>query len=149
MTLNKPPRPDTVMNALGARRVSQVLTRGDRQPAVHHANLQRLRPPVTGLDAGVLEIVLKDLSFALSEAAEVLQQTALVNKNPADEIEQGIDFYREVNRFKIGLIRTALAHANGKQKRAAKLLGIRLSTLNAMIKRLGIGIKPVIASKKM
>ena len=126
-----------------------MLTQSDKQPPVQHANHQGLDLQATGAGAEVLAIVLKDLSLALFGAAEALQQTAVVNGDPIDRVEQGIDFYREVDRLKIGLIRTALAHSNGNQKRAAKLLGIRLSTLNAMIKRFGIGIKPMTASKKM
>ena len=127
--------------------LSQVLTQSDKQPTVQHANHQGLHLPANGSGAEVLAIVLKDLSIALVGAAEALRQTALVNGDPIDRVEQGIDFYREVNRLKISLIRTALAHANSNQKRAAKLLGIRLSTLNAMIKR--FGLKPITASKKM
>ena len=126
-----------------------MLTQSDKQPPVQHANHQGLHSLVTGPDAEVLALVLKDLSLALFGAAEVLQQSALVNEDPADKIEQGIDFYREVDRLKISLIRTALTHTNGSQKKAAKLLGIRLSTLNAMIKRFGIGIKPITVSKKI
>ena len=129
--------------------LSQVLTHRDKQPPVQHANHQGLDLPVTGPGAEVLAIVLKDLSRALFGAAEALQQTAIANGDPIDRIEHGIDFYLEVDRLKICLIRTALAHANGNQKRAAKLLGIRLSTLNAMIKRFGIGIKSIKASKKI
>jgi len=127
--------------------LSPVLTQSDKQPPVQHGKHQGLDLQATGPSGEVLAIVLKDLSFALFGAAEALQQTALVNGDPINRVEQGIDFYREVNRLKISLIRTALAHANSNQKRAAKLLGIRLSTLNAMIKR--FGLKPITASKKM
>jgi DNA-binding NtrC family response regulator len=119
-------------------------------PPVTGANAEvHSNPPVTASNAEVIAIVLKDLSFALSEAAELLQHTALENNDAADKIEHGIDFYLEVDHFKIGLIRSALSHTHGKQKSAAKLLGIRLSTLNAMIKRLGIGAKTITASEKM
>src|SRR5262245_31322966 len=119
-------------------------------PPVTSANVEApSNPPVTGSNAEVIAIVLKDLSFALSEAAELLQHTAIENNGAGDKVEQGIDFYREVDHFKIGLIRSALARTNGKQKNAAKLLGVGLSTLNAMIKRLGIGTKTITASKKL
>ena len=112
-------------------------------------NDNSVHPAATGADPDVFKSVLKDLSVALAEAAEVLEQTVLLHEDPTRKVQQGIDFYREVRRFKIALIRAALAHANGQQKRAAELLRIHLSTLNAMIKRYGIGIKPTIGSKKM
>jgi len=117
-----------------------MLTQVDEHSAVQHAN-DNLHSPTNGRDAEVLAIVLKDLSFALSEAASALQHTALLNNDPALRVEQGIDFYREVDNLKKCLISNALTHTNGNQKRAAQLLGIRLSTLNAMIKRLGIVIR--------
>jgi len=117
-----------------------MLTQVDETSAVQHAN-EDLHPAANGRDAEVLAIVLKDLSFALSEAATALQHTVLLSNDPTSRVGRGIDFYREVDNLKICLISNALTHTNGNQKRAAQLLGIRLSTLNAMIKRLGIVVK--------
>jgi DNA-binding NtrC family response regulator len=44
----------------------------------------------------------------------------------------------EVQRFEIELIRQALQRTHGNQRRAAKLLGVKVTTLNCKIKRLGI-----------
>ncbi len=46
-----------------------------------------------------------------------------------------INFYEEVKHFEIILIRWALDQHQGNQTKAARLLGLRLSTLNHMIKR--------------
>lgn len=86
--------------------------------------------------------VLKELSAALSQAAEVLEETAPLNDALAHRIEAGIDFYHEVTRFEIRLILCALRQTRGNQKKAAQMLGIRSTTLNAMIKRHGIDFKP-------
>jgi DNA-binding NtrC family response regulator len=43
-----------------------------------------------------------------------------------------------VRRFECDLIRWALARTNGHQRRAARLLNIKVTTLNAKIKRYGI-----------
>jgi len=125
-----------------------MLIQGNEQPPVEDDN-DSFHPAATGADPDVFKSVLKDLSVALAEAAEALEQSALLTEEPTRKVQQGIDFYREVQRFKIALIRAALVHANGQQKRAADLLGIHLSTLNAMIKRYRIGIRPIIGSKKM
>lgn len=44
----------------------------------------------------------------------------------------------EVQRYESELIRHALLRTGGNQRRAAKLLGVKVTTLNCKIKRLGI-----------
>ena len=51
---------------------------------------------------------------------------------------EGIDFYKEVERFEIELIRLALDRTHGCQAKAARLLKIKPTTLNSKIKLLGI-----------
>jgi transcriptional regulator with GAF, ATPase, and Fis domain len=46
-----------------------------------------------------------------------------------------LSFYDEVRRFEINLICRALIRTGGQQKRAARLLGVKATTLNSMIKR--------------
>ena len=47
----------------------------------------------------------------------------------------GISFAEKVRRFEVNLIRHALVQTQGRQRRAAKILGMKISTLNAKIKR--------------
>lgn len=51
------------------------------------------------------------------------------------EIHETIDFYSEVTSFEIGLIKGALRRTKGHQGRAARLLNLNPSTLNAKIKQ--------------
>ena len=53
-------------------------------------------------------------------------------------IAEGIDFFEELKRYEISLIRLALSQTAGHQARAAKLLNIRPTTLNTKIKLYGI-----------
>ena len=53
---------------------------------------------------------------------------------------QPIDFYKEVERYEIDLIKKALRHTGGSQRRAAQLLNLRASTLNAKLKNYRIDI---------
>ncbi|CAN5804921.1 hypothetical protein BH18ACI4_BH18ACI4_13710 [soil metagenome] len=53
-------------------------------------------------------------------------------------VAEGIDFYKEVERFEIELIRLALDRTHGCQAKAARLLRIKPTTLNSKIKLLGI-----------
>ena len=48
------------------------------------------------------------------------------------------DFYDEVKRFEIDLIRRALDQTSGHQSRAARLLGLNATTLNSKIKSYNI-----------
>jgi len=49
----------------------------------------------------------------------------------------GIDFYREIELYEIELIKRTLQHVRGCQRRAAELLGMNPTTLNAKIKHFG------------
>jgi transcriptional regulator with GAF, ATPase, and Fis domain len=73
--------------------------------------------------------VLKDLAQALIREIDRLRNTQL------PDVERGINFYQEVERFEINLIRSALERTGGHQTRAARLLGVNVTTLNHKIKR--------------
>ena len=62
---------------------------------------------------------------------------SLAISKPVD-IKRGARFNDEVRQFEVSLIRTALGRTSGSQTRAAKLLGLKPTTLNAKIKRYGI-----------
>ena len=62
---------------------------------------------------------------------------SLAISRPVD-IKRGARFSDEVRQFEVSLIRTALGRTSGSQTRAAKLLGLKPTTLNAKIKRYGI-----------
>jgi transcriptional regulator with GAF, ATPase, and Fis domain len=82
--------------------------------------------------------VLKEISVALSAAVELLAESRRPPATPEFDVGRGIDFYDEVSRFESNLIRRALEQTGGNQKRAADLLGIKKTTINAMIRRYGI-----------
>jgi DNA-binding NtrC family response regulator len=49
-----------------------------------------------------------------------------------------IDLDEEVKNYEMELIRCALIRTGGRQRKAARLLNIKISTLNAKIKRYNI-----------
>lgn len=53
-------------------------------------------------------------------------------------LEGGLDFYDEVSRFEIDLIRRALLQTGGHQVQAAKLLNLKVTTLNSKLKHYNI-----------
>ncbi len=87
---------------------------------------------------------LLDLAHALLREADALardkQFTDQSRRLQALNISEGIDFYGELERFEIGLIKLALDQTGGNQARAAKLLHIKATTLNSKIKLYGIKI---------
>jgi DNA-binding NtrC family response regulator len=66
----------------------------------------------------------------------------------------GIDFYNEVERYEIELIRSALSYCHGNQTSAARLLHMKSTTLNAKMKHYGLNpvrsimLEPVRAQTK-
>lgn len=73
---------------------------------------------------------LKELALTLLREVEALE-------GPSQTQEKAGRFCLtdEVHRFESDLIRWALARTNGHQRRAARLLGVKVTTLNAKIKR--------------
>ena len=78
--------------------------------------------------------LLRELALALVAELSGLGDSRVVR------VEQGIDLYAEVSRFEIELIRCALQHTGGHQSRAARLLGLKATTLNNKIKQYKIQI---------
>src|SRR4030095_4010729 len=68
------------------------------------------------------------LSLALISALE---------REGDNDVRRGpsINLRDEVQHFEANLIRSALAYTGGRQRQAARLLGVNVSTLNARIKR--------------
>jgi transcriptional regulator with GAF, ATPase, and Fis domain len=73
--------------------------------------------------------ILREVTAAL--LAEVKSLTPL----KTIKLETGINFDDEVKKFEIYLIESALEKTGGSQKRAAHLLKLKHTTLNAKIKR--------------
>src|SRR6185503_19288736 len=75
---------------------------------------------------------------SLREAAlTVLREVdSLTSRLPGPPQKFGLQ--EEVQRYEIELIKNALQRTRGNQRRAAKLLGVKVTTLNCKIKRFGI-----------
>ncbi len=71
---------------------------------------------------------LKNVALTLLDAVDSLR-TAQPSR------AQSVRLQDEVQRFETDLIRTALERTGGNQARAARLLGVKHTTLNAKIKR--------------
>ncbi len=84
-----------------------------------------------------LEVPLHNLNGLREAAITLLREVeSLASKQPHTDRKPGLQ--EEVQRYEAELIRDALQRTRGNQRRAAKLLGVKVSTLNCKIKRLGI-----------
>jgi DNA-binding protein Fis len=79
-----------------------------------------------------------DLATSLMQEAQVLARDKAFVDESANlknmDLSKGIDFYSEVQRFETALIKLALEQCEGNQAKAARLLGLRATTLNSKIK---------------
>ena len=83
------------------------------------------------------ELPLDNLNNLREAAITLLKEVeSLTNSRP--EPEQKLGLQEQVQRYEIELIRGALQRTQGNQRRAAKLLGVKVTTLNCKIKRFGI-----------
>ena len=79
---------------------------------------------------------------AIEVLSVAVQAMEMVDAWHVDFGIKGIDFFEEVYRFEIHMITQALERAKGSQTRAARLLGMNLTTLNTKIKAYKIDWKP-------
>jgi DNA-binding NtrC family response regulator len=87
-------------------------------------------------DNGASEVRLDDKINSLRETVlQLLQEVESLTIAVPRHLRGGTRLDEEVRQFEVNLIRTALGRTAGSQTRAAKLLGLKLTTLNAKIKR--------------
>ena len=81
------------------------------------------------------------LAKALAGEIESLEAELATDRNREKQVEfdnDGIDFYDEIERYEIELIKSALSQCNGNQTQAARLLRMKSTTLNAKMKHYGL-----------
>ena len=80
-----------------------------------------------------------DQLVMLAKALATEIETLKAELSKEQEIEkEGINFYDEVERYEIELIRSALNRCGGNQTEAAKLLHLKSKTLHAKMKHYGL-----------
>ncbi|MBA3713609.1 MAG: sigma-54-dependent Fis family transcriptional regulator [Pyrinomonadaceae bacterium] len=86
------------------------------------------------------EVTLQCLPKDIADPQKTLgaSSSATSSAAAAMEVGRGVNFYDEVRRFEIDLIRRALEQTGGHQSRAARLLGMNATTLNSKIKTYNI-----------
>ncbi|HKY46237.1 MAG TPA: helix-turn-helix domain-containing protein [Pyrinomonadaceae bacterium] len=80
------------------------------------------------------------ISYLKILALSLLREIASAESNGEHQENDTIDLQAEVQRFEKELIRSALIQTGGRQRRAARLLKTKVTTLNTKIKKYGIQI---------
>jgi transcriptional regulator with GAF, ATPase, and Fis domain len=87
------------------------------------------------------EVVLDNRLTALREVAlTLLREVESLRITEPVNLSRKVRLSDEVRRFEVDLICSALSRTAGNQTRAARLLGVHLTTLNSKIKRYKIPI---------
>ena len=89
------------------------------------------------------EVTAHTLNSLREAALTVLREVdSLTSHQPSRQSSASGKFglQEEVQRYEIELIKSALQRTRGNQRRAAKLLGVKVTTLNCKIKRFGISV---------
>ena len=119
--------------------IEKLNQRSQKESTLSKENLLRLAPE-ENRRGRVHRLV--DLASSLMKEAQVLARDKAFVDESANlkslDLSKGIDFYNEVQRFETALIKLALEQSEGNQARAARLLGLRATTLNSKIKLYGI-----------
>ena len=103
--------------------------------------LQYQNTESTGAEFGHRIQQLTLLARELASEVETLRTELANERTPKKRLDfksEGIDFYDEVERYEIELIKAALNQCDGNQTHAAKLLHMKSTTLNAKMKHYGI-----------
>lgn len=72
-------------------------------------------------------------------AESIMREIQSLETEDVENSPEVLDLQAEVHRFEAELIRSALVRTQGRQRRAARLLGMKVTTLNAKIRRYKIG----------
>jgi len=105
----------------------------------HHEHETKHTESNSEFDRRLQQLLL--LATALSTEIEALKAERDSDQSArAEELltREGIDFYQEVERYEIELIRGALERCGGNQTHAATLLQMKSTTLNAKLKHYGL-----------
>lgn len=78
----------------------------------------------------------------------ILREVEALKKAKNTVLPGKISLADEVQRFETDLIRCALLRTGGKQRQAARLLNVKVTTLNAKIKRYGITLNGLYAENE-
>ena len=90
--------------------------------------------------ANLVHLTIADARVTSLKVLALMLLTELESLESQLNHDRTLNLQEEVQRFEAALIRAALIKTGGKQRRAARLLGSKVTTLNTKIKRYGIDV---------
>jgi len=84
---------------------------------------------------------LESLALLLLREVELLKETESQINNQLSS-GSGFNLLKETQKFEAAMIRSALIKARGLQRKAAEMLGLKVTTLSVKIKRYNITFEP-------
>ena len=94
----------------------------------------------TDNQAGPSEFLAHSLLSLRDAALNVLREVDAHRIDRESRFGGNLSLHEAVQRYEIDLIRDALKRTRGNQRRAARLLGVKVTTLHCKIKRFGISL---------
>ena len=119
------------------RKVETLLTSKDTPPEQRTETSLRPSSSTTELVPHERVEALRNLTLKLLREVVALSEIS----EPAGS--RGLNLATEVQRFEADMIRMALVQTAGKQRRAARLLGVKITTLHRKIKHYKINIEEI------
>ena len=126
------------MNA--STKLNRMDTDAGGAPPTRQRTPSRPRPRNIGKEATGLEAQINSLKVL---ALTLLREVENLEAPDAIGTADALDLSAAVHRFEAEMIRSALIRTGGRQRPAARLLGMKATTLNAKIKRYRIEPKEV------
>ncbi len=118
------------MQTAGARKKEEILDSVKKISSLINKEINKSMQVLKSNQLSALESL---ATLLLREVESLKNSENLVNDGIKEN--NGISLYDEMHNFETGLIRSALIQSGGVQSRAAKLLGVKVTTLNVKIKR--------------
>jgi len=94
--------------------------------------------PLFTADASLLYRKIANITALLATLKDAVTDLESVD---VPNLDGQVDFYSEVERFEVSLIKNALRRSGGSQVKAARLLNLKTTTLNAKIKNLNVPVR--------
>jgi len=109
-----------------------------KSTAAYEGERSKVQDATSRDEDGALPTAEGNISSLRDLTLKLLRKVQSIGEVPTLEISSGVDFYDEVTRFEMDLIRRALVRTGGHQRRAARLLNLKVTTLNSKIKHYNI-----------
>jgi|GEM_PF-944744 len=103
-----------------------------KESAINQSRIPITKPPIRPTSPGLADVKVASLKVL---ALTLLKQIESLESQTQADVPAQLNLQNEVHRFEAAMIRSALAKTGGRQRRAARLLGVKVTTLNTKIKR--------------